>query len=384
MIKPVLTEYFLREAPPALKELVAEGEARIYGSVIRSVKSGQILGYLQEAAPMAKMIDPATVVKLSALTNPVTAAPVIATEGIKVAAELGGLVQNEVLRRGMNDVKLTTHLIDGKVDLLSDTAGRIAKSVDLVQAMGVANLAMGAAGIGLAVAGFKVMSAKIDDVRSAIEGVSQQIANLGTRIEQIRQDAIEGEFSELRSLAKLMDEGWHIGDAGTASRQWHEVAMRSQVLQDRFEDRSRHLLLGPEGYEVADPMLDAVALASGLRVASLAACDETNAADRAAEEGMKVMHRLTGAIGAADLVRHRLEAQGVAPGSAEWTTGQAKASEELRPIVRKIRNREAAMATRTAPLAAIEARGLRPHDWLRAAHEETEAPVLLMLEEDRT
>ncbi|MBB4861008.1 hypothetical protein HNO88_004354 [Novosphingobium chloroacetimidivorans] len=37
--------------------------------------------------------------------------------------------------------------------------------------------------------------------------------------------------------------------------------------------------------------------------------------------------------------------------------------------------------TRAAPLASLERPGIRPRDWLEAAREEKEVPVLVMLED---
>jgi len=98
-------------------------------------------------------------------------------------------------------------------------------------------------------------------------------------------------------------------------------------------------------------------------------------------DGARTIERLTGGIGLADLARHELTSSEASAGSQEWTFALAAASETSRGAVRKIREREAAAATRAAPLTALEARGIRARDWLEAAREEKEAPVLVMLEE---
>lgn len=58
----------------------------------------------------------------------------------------------------------------------------------------------------------------------------------------------------------------------------------------------------------------------------------------------------------------------------------ASANEASRDTVRKIRQHEAAAATRAAPLAALERREIAPRDWLEAARAEAAAPLLVMPE----
>jgi hypothetical protein len=211
----------------------------------------------------------------------------------------------------------------------------------------------------MSIAGFDMVSAKVDGVTLAVADISAQIEHLG---------------------GKGMDEGWRLGDGSRAERQWHHVARGALVLQTRFESRASRLLAATDGHRAADPMLDALALASGLRVAALAACNEVVAAQDAAADGARTMERLSGETGLADLVRLRLTKNSAQPGSPQWAVAISAASQEVRPLVRKMREREAALATRAAPLPAIERRGIKPRDWLQAAHEETEAPMLVMVE----
>ena len=135
----------------------------------------------------------------------------------------------------------------------------------------------------------------------------------------------------------------------------------------------------PHHYLEADPFLDAVSLAGALRVAALAACDESLAAREAAADGARSIERLTGGLGLADLSRALLAKKTSAqPGSIDWTLAQAAANQSMRPIAVKIRQREAAAITRAAPLVALEDRAIRPREWLEAARSETTSPVLFM------
>jgi hypothetical protein len=47
-------------------------------------------------------------------------------------------------------------------------------------------------------------------------------------------------------------------------------------------------------------------------------------------------------------------------------------------LLRKLRAREVAVATRAAPLATLEQQDIKPRAWLEAARNEQEAPVLFL------
>ncbi len=373
-VSAAIGKFLLKQASGELLELIKTGKVGPLGSILRNRVTGQVVGYAQETKAMAA---------LALAANPPTA--VLGAGYYAVAMTHTVFDTNRTAHRielSEQKLQVTADRIESKVDGLGDKLGRAQTSLDTLSDLGLANLAMSAAGIGISVAGFAVMSAKIDGVRHAIAGVASSIDAISAQVAEFGQDLIEADFVVLKTLAQQMDEGWLLTDSNRAERQWHDVARGAHQMQNRFASRASNLLGGPSPYLSADPMLDAYALASGLRVAAYAACNEIAAAREAGAEGARGLDQLTGNIGLADLVRKRLEVDAIAPGSNDWAVAQAQASEDLRPVVRKMREREAALVTRTAPLVAVEARGLRPHDWLRAAHEEQEFPVLLLLADD--
>lgn len=346
MIGALVGQIFLREVPAHLLKGVVSGEYRLFGSVIRNAANGQIAGYLQEAAPLAPMI-------MKSAAGPI---------GMVVEAGLDGaqIAQNEAIRAGV---------------------ARIEEAVGLLQSLGIANLALGATGLGVSVAGFAVMSAKIDGVKRAVDGLADRIDSVSAKIDALGRDAVELDFAELKSLSKSFDEAWQLSEQA-AARRWHDVARGALSQQSRFELRADRVLNGsPQHYLEADPFLDAVSLASALRVAALAACDESMAAREAAADGARSIERLTGRLGLADLSREALSRAHARPGTLEWVIAQAAANQEMRPIALKIRQREAAAITRAAPLLALEDRAIRPREWLEAARSESNSPVLFMSSE---
>lgn len=344
MIGELAGQIFLRTIPEHLIQGVNSGLYKVFGSVVRDVATGKGVGFLQEAAPLASMA-----------LNGASLGPagVVAEVGIGVAQ----VAQNEVVRAGVE---------------------RLEQAVGVLQGLGIANLALGVTGIGVSIAGFAVMSAKIDGVKRAVHGLADQIGTVSAKIDALQRDAIDVDFAELKSLAKSFDEAWQLSD-DAATRRWHDVARGALSQQSRFELRADRVLNGtPNHYLDADPFLDAVSLASALRVASLAACDETLAAREAAADGAKSIERLTGGLGLADLSQGVLEKTKAQPGTLDWTLAQAAANQSMRPIALKIRQREAAAITRAAPLLELEERAIRPREWLQAARSETMSPVLFM------
>ena len=264
---------------------------------------------------------------------------------------------------------------------LQETSSVIQKTgLQSLNTLGLTSVALSAVGIGIMVAGFTILAMKIEEVKQALHDIAGKLDVLDQKLDRITQDAIDADFVELRALAKGMDEAWQLEDSRRAEQQWHDIAQKALSLQTRFEWRADRILTGEApNYELANPMLDAIAFSSGIRVSALAACNETTAAIAAASDGARTIERLTGGIGVADLVERSIEAVPQPPGSVDWALALAAANEAARPVVRQYRDREAATATRAEPLALLARKGIHPRDWLAAAREENEAPLLLML-----
>ena len=346
------------------------GKLRIVGSVVRYSSGplkGKIHSYLQETGLLGGIAQSlggasSTFVKTTVSTgNPVAGT---AMAGTQLASSFGGNVQNEIIRRGVNRV-------ESKVDAL-------AAGMEILSNLGVANLALGATGIGVALVGFGIMNARLSHIEEKLTSLSDGTDRILAAIERIRQDQLAAEFSSLRSQVNLFEEAWLMTDPARAAHVWLDVAQATRPHQDRFEDRARELLLMmPPEFALADPMVDALSLAGGLRVACLMACNESAAASVAASENARQIESLTGGIGKADLVIARLPA-GIDQASQEWDEALNVAEREAAPIAASWRQREAVAATRGAPLAQLERNGFTPREWLAAARGEKDEPVLLL------
>lgn len=334
----ICANVFLREIPEHLLAGLADGKLQLFGSIIRETSTGQIAGFLQEAAPLANW-----------LSNP--------------AWGLAGLVQN------------TGQFVQGQ--LLLQGMARIEHGVTVISRLNIAGVALSAVGIGVSVAGFAVLAHRIGLVQKTVEGLTEKIDQIGNKIDQIRHELVDADLAELRSLAKALDEAWSLASNARAERQWHDVAKGALSQQSRFELRAEHSLRVEQDFALAEPMFDAIAFANSLRVSAFAACNEVNAACNAADDGVKTMERLTGGIGAVDLVRACMADKKVRMGTPEWDAEFHIAKEQALPTVARIRQRESAIATCTAALPVLQEHGIASRDWLAAAREETSAPILL-------
>lgn len=349
---------------------ISAGQLRIVGSVVRHASGplkGKIHSYLQETGLVGGILQSlkgagSSMVKGTITTgNPVSG---MAMAGTQLASSVGANVQSEIIRRGVNRV-------EGKVDVL-------AAGIDKLANLGVANLALSATGIGVALVGFGIMNARISRVEEKLTALAEGTDRILAAIERIRQDQLAAEFASLRSQVSLFEEAWLMTDHARAAQVWLDVAQAARPNQDRFEDRARELLLTmPPEFALADPMVDALSLAGGLRVACLMACNESAAASAAANENARQIESITAGIGKADLVMARLPV-GIDRASQEWEDALAAAESEAAPMAASWRQREAVAATRAAPLAQLGKNGISPHEWLAAARAEREEPILLL------
>ncbi len=349
---------------------IKAGKLRIVGSVVRHAAGplkGKIHSYLQETGAAGALLESvsgagSTFAKTSKTTgNPIAGA---AVAGTQLASSLGGNVQNEIIRRGVNRV-------ESKVDAL-------ASGMQTLKNLGVANLALSATGIGVSLVGFGIMNARLSRVEQTLAALTESTDRILAAVERIRQDQLASEFSALRSQVKLFEEAWLMSNQERATQVWLDVAQATRPHQDRFEGRARELLFAmPPEFDLADPIIDALALAGGLRVACLMACNESEAASSAASENARQIEGLTGTVGKVDLVMARIPSS-IDRASLEWAGTLAAAVDEAAPIAQRWRQREAIAATRAAPLDQIKHDGVTPREWLKAAREEQNEPILLL------
>ncbi len=225
-------EILLREVPETLLAGVQTGEFRIYGSIIRSVRTGRIAGHLQETSGLTSLAS-------QLLTSPAT----LPLQGVGLGVDLLGhaatYVQNE----------------------------QIKTAIGVLHNLQLGNAALGAAGIGVSVAGFAVLSAKIDRVETKLDSLSQRVDAIGRAVEHMLREKIADDFIRLRTATEQMDEGWHLSDA---FQHWRHVANEAHALVNIFERRIYQMLDDDRSdTQAVEPMQEAMAMAIAMRVSGI-------------------------------------------------------------------------------------------------------------------
>lgn len=366
MIPAPLAKILLQQVAIPLFNRHFANKVRLFGSSLRNPATGQVMGYLQARDTIGAMGDTAKLLgAIPLLFNPYTA-----PAGAAYMVGKTGLA--------LFDTQRTAHRIEDKLGAVTDKLGEAGRKLDglgeglqEIQTTSLAGIGLQVLDIGLNVANFEKVNLRLEDISSRVAAVDEAF-----RTFQESQLALA--FTELRTLARALDEGWRLSGSAAENR-WHEVAARSLHVQDQFETRARSVLNGPGAYYMsADALIDAVSFANGLRVSALGACNQTTAAIEAAADGARVLDSLTGHIGVADMARALLDQTGVQRGTQDYTVAFASSSDAARAIGLKIRQREANAVTRAEPLAALEQHGVRPRDWLESVRAAEDTALIYM------
>ena len=294
-----------------------------------------------------------------ASVNPPAAIALMVTE---VASSLANNVQTEIVRRGV---------------------ARVENGVALLQQMGIADVALGGVGLGVSIAGFAVMNRKLDSIAGRLGGIEDGLSQISAKLDAVRAEQERATIAKLRNLAAMFEDSWEMTNSNRAERNWNRIYEEGGDLEEHFIDRAKaeRDIAAPSAATLpaVEAQLDAFALVSGLRISAQLALGEVENARTLERRSAADLRGVTSTIGLADLVLPALS--DTAPGSVEWDLARAERVSELRPVVARLRQREALLATRTAFLPLLARHGATPREWLRLIREETQTAVLVL--EDR-
>lgn len=336
-----LTGILLREIPAHLAVGVSSGEFQVYGSIIRSLTSGRIVGHLQETSALAD------------LAGTLLAAPA------SLPLQAGGLAIDAVghsVSYAQNE--------------------QIKAALGVVQSMQAANLALSAAAIGISIAGFAVLSKKLSNVEHKVDALDSKLDELASKIELIRRDRIAEDFVRLRTALEQLDEAWLLADP---IGQWRAVANEAHFLANQFYRRAAELgELGPSKVALTEPFVEALAIAANARVTARMAANDDAALQRAAEDGAAALATLGERLQLGKCALAAMD-KSIAPATPEWSAALEAAADGLRPTFEQWRMREAAAAATCLTIETLKQRQIPGRMWLEAAREEQEAPLLCLL-----
>lgn len=334
-----LSSILLRSIPEAAQAGLANGNLAVFGSVIRSTKTGQIVYHLQETGVLGQWA--------STLLMP--GGPQL--EAAKLAGQFAG---DALLYRQGQQIK---------------------EAVDLLSQRQWANLLLSGATLGVSVAGFAVLANRINRIEGQISSLDQRLVELKCAIETLRDDRIAEDLSLLRSIIQQMDESWTLRQP---TAQLDRVASESHILANRFFDRAKGLLAneGPR-LSLAAPMIDAFAIAQSTRVSARIASEELETAHRASEEAVGQYCALLESADATHDVLARLRTEEI--GTLEdWAEHLDTMLGQPREISAALRSRAEAMDGTRELVIMLKENGLSGCELMHAARSEGEAPVLVL------
>lgn len=332
----MIASWLLREVPPALVAGVQGGDYKVYGSIIRSVASGKIVGHVQET---------------SGLVN----------------------LAGKALSGGMPGIGTAVDLVGHGVSYVQNE--QIKAAIDVVQNMQIANLAVSAAGIGVSVAGFAVVAAKIGRVEAKVEALGDRLDAIARGVEFLKRDRIAEDFTRLRTAMQRLDEGWLLSDPVP---QWRSVGEEAIFLTNQFERRAHELLdADPDPIPVL-PFLDAIALAASARVQARLASGDDGAARKAATEGAEALIRAGDRLRIAQAAIARSAGPDAAPGTPAWAEKIDASVRRLREGLAGARAQEVSAVGSALTLEELDRQGIRGRAWLEEARNETAAPLLYL------
>lgn len=340
-MSPLLSEILLRTIPEDLIAGVRIGEHRVYGSIIRSVVTGRIVGHLQETSGLAHLVG-------SLLTAPASLPLQAGGLGVDAIGHAVSYVQNEQIKAGLA----------------------------ALNSMQLAGLALGTAAIGASVAGFAVLSTKLNRVEAKLDHMQPKLQEIARVLRVIRADQLASDFVRLRTAAQQLDEAWLLPDPVS---QWRSVATEAHFLANQLHRRAFELLDStPDSIGLAEPFSEALCLAVNVRVSARMAAGEDTAAFAAAAEGARLLSDVGQQISLAKAALATMSRE-IPAASTEWGASLSSTAEQLRPVVDGYRAREQAAAATCLTLAELQRQQISGRAWLEAARNEAEEPFLCLV-----
>jgi hypothetical protein len=321
----------LRAVPDALVAGVAGGKFRVSGSIIQSVSSGRIVGHLQETSALPSMI--------ADFFGHTVFAPVSAAIG------LVDVVQNE----------------------------QIKSSLALVQNLQWANLALTGAGIGVSIAGTAMMLHQINRLSRKVDDLNVQLAEVAKGIRQLQAAPLRNDFARMGTLVAQVDEAW---SPSAQIAEWRDIARDAHFLADQF--RSRALSFDADvTADLREPFINAYALASNLRITARLAAGQDELAIAAARDRAEMLLSL-GQPARLVSTMNRPFSLAPKPGSLAWLKVWKACQTELLTAATAAHEREIQAASCTETLAELAEQKIAGRDWLLAAREEQETPLVFL------
>lgn len=166
-----MLEKFLFEIPAALKADILAGNVERFGTILKHVDSGKIVGHIQETSLLSDVFSSA-VNPINMLSNPISAVSSVAAN--------------------FQLAKLT-------------------KMVEMLQMMGVANLGVSLVGVGVSAAGFIILKKQLNQIQS---NINLQTEMIHRQFKSIKFDRLRDQFTKIDSYMQELEHNRHLKSSG--------------------------------------------------------------------------------------------------------------------------------------------------------------------------
>lgn len=184
--------------PPDLQALIASGQAKLYGAIIKDLASGKILGHVQQTQGLVNKFF--------------SVGSVLAGSGFSPLGVIGA-VQNEQIKSSLK---------------------KLGQDMAFLQNLQVANMALTGVGIGVSVAGFAIMNMRLNAIENHLGTLQEEVREIGRMMQKAELRRL---FSKIRAALKDLDSvttrSDHLGLAGSLQR---EFSTHASMLADLLRE----------------------------------------------------------------------------------------------------------------------------------------------------
>ena len=323
---------YLFAVPAQYQALLEAGQLVRRGALLINANGGGIVAHLQETSGFARS-------GMSALNALGGANP------IGAASQLGNLAASGIVIRQNRQIKQGITEIQGMLDLM--------------QGVGVANLATSLIGIGVTVAAAALMVQRIERLRTDLEELARTLTDFRDewRIDELEKllQSASTELSRVEGVRRRVN-GRAVLEA--AERDLHhvfdEMARRGDKLLKRQEIPVDALRI----------VLEGLSLSGSARIKALFLMDEAEEAKACAQSQIKTLTRMTVDMPADRLANHIIGTSSPAEAAATTSAQLALMRENIvgiAPLVNELRRQD-----------------LRPSVYLSSAEQETDKPLMFL------
>lgn len=210
----------LFKVPEYLMSQLASGKITRFGSLLKDVDSGRIVGHLQEAGGMAKALT---------AFNPFS----MLTQAVRATSSLAANYQLQQMDAKVEQTLQASLRMSNQLHRMDK---KIEQTMQLLKGFGglqVANLAIAGLGLGVSVASFAYIKKRIDKIDLRLDSVQTSLKQIADEQKRIELERLE---TDLNAQLDHAEEAWNHGDGG--QRAWIRVA---DSLNDMLYKYPKHI-----------------------------------------------------------------------------------------------------------------------------------------------